>query len=267
MDSFVATKRELIHYWTDQGTESIDFTLAKARLFSHFSEFNIVFSASELKKGNTIAQSIFLKQFKDHFPAGTIHICDLSFLSSQPKRFIILEYQNQFFLGPDNGFFPLGFSEMDVDYFRINNEPFFKDPLGEIYIPTLHTILSNKEKKLSELFEVKTVMVKSIWIKPIINDMNMRLTCLYIDHQGSAFFNITKTEFEEARKGRKVVFRLSGNNILGLKNQADDVPEGEIVAYFDWGNLLKLVQNSGNFSKHLAVYENTQILVEFKDPK
>jgi S-adenosylmethionine hydrolase len=60
---------------------------------------------------------------------------------------------------------------------------------------------------------------------------------------------------------------MSTGNIYGIHNQAEDVDEGEIVAYFDWGNILKLTQNSGNFSKHLAIYENSQIMVEFSEPK
>ena len=79
MDSFDASKSELIHYWTDVGVESIEFTLAQARLYRHFPKMNIAISPSRLKKGNVMAQSIVLKQFKKQFPANTIHICDLSF--------------------------------------------------------------------------------------------------------------------------------------------------------------------------------------------
>jgi S-adenosylmethionine hydrolase len=267
MDSFDASKSELIHYWTDLGTESIEFTLAQARLYRNFPKFNIAFSPSKLKKGNVMAQSIVFRQFKDYFPAGTIHICNTSFVSAQSRRFIICKLSDQLFLGPDNGLFHLGFNDPDIDYYRINNNHFDKDPLGEIYIPAIQALIEHPQKPLNELFEPKTVMLKPFFIQPVVNEKNIRITCLYIDHQGSAYFNITKEEFEEIRKGRNVRFRMSTGTIYGIRNQAEDVDEGEIVAFFDWGNILKLTQNSGNFSKHLAIYENSQIIVEFSEPK
>lgn len=267
MDSFDASKSELIHYWTDLGTESIEFTLAQARLYRNFPKFTIAFSPSRLKKGNVMAQSIVFRQFKDYFPPGTIHICNTSFISAQSRRFIVCLYLDQLFLGPDNGLFHLGFDDPDKLYYRINNDHFDKDPLSEIYIPAIQEMIKHPQKSLEELFEPKTVMLKPFIIQPVINDMNIRITCLYIDHQGSAYFNITKDEFERIRNGRNVRFRMSTGNIYGIRNQAEDVDEGEIVAFFDWGNILKLTQNSGNFSKHLAIYENSQIMVEFSEPK
>jgi hypothetical protein len=263
MDSFDASKSELIHYWTDVGVESIEFTLAQARLYRHFPKMNIAISPSRLKKGNVMAQSIVLKQFKEQFPANTIHICDLSFVSNQPRRFIILEYQSQLFLGPDNGLFYIAFNGQPVDFLRIMNNNFLKDPLGEIYIPTILDVITEHEKPLTELFTPKDFMVRPITLQPVINDKTMRITCLYVDHVGNAFFNVHQNEFEEIRNGRKARIRMMTGTINKISNQMEDVTEGEIVAYFDWGGILKLSQNAGNFSKHLAVYENNQIIVEF----
>ena len=135
MQSFAANNNHLIHYWVDFGTESIDFTLGQAKIYAAFPNARMIVSPSKLKKGNIQAQSIYLKQFIDQFPPNTIHICHLSFHSSQTKRFVITQINDQFLVGPDNGFFHLTIGNELHKSFILPVDKFKNNSLTEVYLP------------------------------------------------------------------------------------------------------------------------------------
>ena len=69
---------------------------------------------------------------------------------------------------------------------------------------------------------------------------------LMIDRFLNVIVNITKTEFEEARKGRsfKIVL-LGGTHIENISDHYADVHEGEKLAFFNEAGYLEIAVNKG----------------------
>jgi S-adenosylmethionine hydrolase len=268
MESANGNKPKIIHYWSDARFDSVDFTIAQSKLFSDFHEYSIALSPSDIKKGHSVYQSVVLRQFMNEFPAGTIHICNLSFIAIQTKRYIIAKYNNQIFLGPDNGFFYLAFPQDQVSYFIIPTQgiPLPIKALTDIYIPTVKKILhENLFDLIESTYEPKVHMVKPLALNPTIAGNVIRLTCMYIDHSGNAFFNIDKTEFNELCNGRKFRIRTLFETFDRISTDYDDVPEGQILCLFGNGDIFQIAQNAGNVAHALAIEPNSQIIVEFLD--
>ncbi|MEY3966217.1 MAG: hypothetical protein RL263_1386 [Bacteroidota bacterium] len=268
MESANGNKPKIIHYWSDARFDSVDFTIAQSKLFSDFHEYSIALSPSDIKKGHSVYQSVVLRQFMNEFPAGTIHICNLSFIAIQTKRYIIAKYNNQIFLGPDNGFFYLAFPQDQVSYFIIPTQgiPLPIKALTDIYIPTVKKILhENLFDLIESTYEPKVHMVKPLALNPTIAGNVIRLTCTYVDNSGNAFFNIHKAEFNELCNGRKFRIKTLFETFDRISTDYDDVPEGQILCLFGYGDIFQIAQNAGNVAHALAIEPNSQIIVEFLD--
>lgn len=268
MQSANGNKPKIIHYWSDARFDSVEFTIAQSKLFYYFNVFSIALSPSDIKKGHSVYQSVVLRQFMNEFPEGTIHICNLSFIATQTKRFIIAKYRNQLFLGPDNGFFYLSFPQELVSYYIIptNGIALPIRALTDIYIPTVNRIISeNLFDQIESAFEPKVHMVKPLPLNPTIAGNVVRLTCTYIDSSGNAFFNINKSEFNELCKNRKFRIKTLFETFDRISSDYDDVPEGQVLCLFGHGDIFQIAQNAGNVSHALAIEPNTQILIEFFD--
>lgn len=266
MQSGDGKRHVMIHYWCDHGTQTIDYTLAQSSLASAFPSATVILTAIPLQKGNTREQALVLKQFMRSFPAGSIHICHLSTLSSEPPRYVITQKFQQFFLGPASGFLYLAFEDNELPFYIVPNDGNNHwDTLKALYIPAVEKLLSHSNFNLSEIFRLKEIAHKQMWVQPIIKGHTMRIVCMYIDGYGNCYFNVNKTEFEKIRNERKVRILTQMVVIDGVMNDYNDMPEGRVLALFGYGDLLQIAQNNGNCSKNMGIYIDHPILVEFYD--
>ena len=264
MQSADGKRQLMIHYWCDYGSQTIDFTLAQASLYATFSNSPLIFSALLMEFYNQREQAILLKQFKDSFPKDVIHICHLATRPSEPPRYMVVKYNESYFLGPATDFMQLAFESDDLEYFIIPNDGTNKwNTLKDIYIPAAKKIADNINSPLSELFKPKQLLKKPMWIQPTVKANIILLICMYIDLHWNCYFNISKTAFEKYRQNRKVRTRTQMANIMGIMNDYNDMPEGRPLALFGHGDMFQLAQNSGNLSKNFGIYQDHAIIVEF----
>ncbi len=261
MDSLSANNQLIFHYWIDFGTESIDYSIGQAQIYATFPDVKTIVSPSKIKKGHILSQSIHLKLFKDEFPPNTIHICHLSFISTQPKRFILTKYKNQYFLGPDSGIFYMAFEKDDVEYFILPVDKFKYNALKEVYLPAIEMLI-NSNFDIENTFQPKTILMKMNTIQPTISNNIMRLTALYVDSYGNVYFNLDKEQFDSFTQGKPFEFKSHSFKLDRISNDYDDVPEGEILALFSVGNMLQIAGNASNASTKLALKEDSMILLE-----
>lgn len=262
MDSFPANNQLLIHFWVDFGSDSIDFTLGQAAIYHTFPHAKLVVSPTNIKKGHIQSQSVYLKQFIDKFPPNTVHICHLTFASSQSKRFVITKVDDQYFIGPDNGFFYLTMPNDEQEYYILPVDNFRINPLTEVYLPSLKKAIENNFE-LSAIFKIKSIMVKPLMVQPIIAENSIKVKTIHIDSKGNVFFNLDKQTFEDCRKNRNFVLRNHTMKITNVSLDYDDVPEGEILCMFTYGNILQVAQNAGNASEKLGLTENAFAIIDF----
>lgn len=260
MESNSANNHHILHYWIDFGTESIDYSISQAHLHAAFPKIKTIVSPSKIKKGHIQPQAVYLKLFKDEFPAHTIHVCHVSFISTQSKRFMITKYKDQYFLGPDNGLFTMAFDENQT-YYKLPVSHFRYDSLREVYIPAVKMLIEGNFE-IEQLFEPKEILMKMNTLQPTVTNNSMRLTALYVDTNGNVYFNLDKKTFDEFTMGRAFSLKAYSFKIERILNDYDDVPEGEILALFNYGNMLQIASNASNASAKLGLQTDSMILLE-----
>ena len=108
-------------------------------------------------------------------------------------------------------------------------------------------------------------MVKSSMMQPTINGNIVRLAVLYNDNNGNAFFNIDKVNFELLRNNRNFILRNHTFRINRVSEDYDDVPEGEALCLFTYGNILQVAQNVGNAADLLGLTVDSFAILEFTE--
>ena len=62
--------------------------------------------------------------------------------------------------------------------------------------------------------------------------------------------------------GRALSLKAYSFKIDRILNDYDDVPEGEILALFNYGNMLQIASNASNASTKLGLQTDSMILLE-----
>jgi len=235
----------IIHLITDFGFEAPEHTIAQVQLYRNFPGASIVFSPQSFRKGHALQQAIFGKLVCGHFPDNSIHILRVGTLAKLPPRFVLGHFGNQFFLAPDNGVLPL----------------LFDDPHGEnasYYLSSGYNVVDRLQKK-EQVYRVTMP-------EPTISGSILRLTVIYNDFFGNAYFNLNYRDFELLRNQRK--FRLMINHyteINKLSLDYNDVPEGHPICTFGHGGLLQVAVNAGSSAQLLELLEGKNVMLEFID--
>ena len=97
----------IITLTTDLGTKDSYLASLKASIFSEINDVNLVDISNEIEPYNILQASIVLKNcFKD-FPKDTIHIVAVDDEISVENDHIAVYANGHYFIGSDNGIFPL----------------------------------------------------------------------------------------------------------------------------------------------------------------
>jgi S-adenosylmethionine hydrolase len=258
----------IIHLITDFGFEAPEHTIAQVQLYRNFPGASIVFSPQSFRKGHALQQAIFGKLVCGHFPDNSIHILRVGTLAKLPPRFVLGHFGNQFFLAPDNGVLPLLFDDPhgeNASYYQITPIDPVVNPLLQVFIPAVTNLLSSGYNVVDRL-QKKEQVYRVTMPEPTISGSILRLTVIYNDFFGNAYFNLNYRDFELLRNQRK--FRLMINHyteINKLSLDYNDVPEGHPICTFGHGGLLQVAVNAGSSAQLLELLEGKNVMLEFID--
>ena len=258
-----------IHLITDFGFDAPEHTIAQIQLIRNFPGSSIVYSPQPFRKGHALQQAIFGRLVCGHFPDNSIHVLRVGSLAKLPPRFVLGYFGNQFFLSPDNGVLPLLFDDPNgenAEYYQITPTDSMVNPLLQVYIPTIKSIL-NSEYRLHTHFEKKDQVYRITMPEPTISGNVMRLTVIYNDVFGNAYFNLNYRDFESLRNQRR--FRLIINHLTEINRLSldyNDVQEGNAICTFGHGGMLQIAVNAGSSAQLLGLSEGKNVMLEFVDP-
>ena len=259
---------------TDIGLQDFYVPALKARILSKFEgNVTIIDISHEISPFNISQASFILKHsFKD-FPSGTIHIVGVDSEISDKKCGLIVKCQNQFFIGADNGIFSLMFKDLEIEVYQINSEYITPTnfPSRDIFIEIAKLI--SEGNSLSSLGMIKEDMRIKQTYQPVLTEDVIRGSVLYIDHYGNIITNISKSLFEENRKGRDYTIHFRNYEITEISTFYHEVPVGEKLAIFNSTNCLEIAINravdgaGGGAHKLFGLKQNDYVNVIFSEPK
>jgi len=109
----------IITLTTDLGLKDYYLSTVKAVILKGCEQVNIVDITHEIPAFNLADAAFQVKNAYPEFPPGTIHVVSVDTLVSNATAYLLIEEQEQYFIGADNGLFSLVFHQMPAKVFQI----------------------------------------------------------------------------------------------------------------------------------------------------
>lgn len=241
---------------TDMGLSDHYVASLKGTLLKSVADVAIVDITHSVRPFDVSEAAFHVKScFKD-FPDGTIHVIGvdsepvINFNGPDGSFPCIMEYQNQYFVSSDNGFFgaflreerPTGIWQIDN---VLSNPQKFKFPTKNILLDAA-TKLLNGEAPASIGTLVDTY--KNALTMTAISETNLiKGYVVHIDNYGNAITNIDEELFNRFGKDTPFIiyFKRKDYYIDKISGAYNEVAQGERVAIFNENGFLEIAINRG----------------------
>ncbi len=245
---------------TDFGTNNFYLASFKGMILSYLHTVQII-DVSHTTAVFDIQSSAFqLQNTWKSFPQHTVHFVQVGEQYANKQRFIATEFENQYFVLPDNGMITLILQDYPSKVIPIlPNEHF--ETKTQFLAQIVTDILKNQS--IDFLGKPTNQYVERLSPKPIVSDQLIRGTIQYIDRYGNLITNIDKKLFDHllGENGFEIITRSGQFN--QISDTYTDVDQGDMLCLFNSLQLLQISINEGNASELLGLKIGDQIQVEF----
>ncbi len=238
----------------------------KGKILSQSTQAQVVDISHQVPPFNITQAAFILRNCFYNFPRGSVHIIGVNTEGGKDVPFLLVEYQNHYFIGTDNGIFGLLFSEPPSRIIELKSPnklhsfssfSVFSEAAARLANGDKPDALGKVVKKYQERIPLRAAIDKSVITGSVI----------YIDSFRNAITNITKELFDRIGENRPFEIYVQSNHymITRLNNYYHETAPGEILAIFNSVGLLEIAINKGNAADLLNLTTNSSIRVKFKE--
>ena len=201
------------------------------------------------------------------FPDDTIHLVVVDPGVGTDRDAVIVRWNRQWFVGPDNGLFSLMTEQEGVESWRLDQPSYWKKPVSntfhgrDIFAPIAAHLANgvSPEKMGVAGHELLTWR----WVEPILDHDGIRGWVAHIDRFGNLISNIPGSWMDGREQGSFKIY--VGNTIIdALHPTFGAVEAGDEVAYIGSSGMLEVAVNQGHAGELLGVPKGSQLTVVFQ---
>lgn len=238
----------LITLSSDIGQQDYVVPAIKGQLLSNVSDIQIIDITHYLSQSNLPEAAYLCSNAFAYFPKNTIHIVLLNFFEISKPHILITKHNNQIIICADNGWITMLLEKNPEQVYALPiniKQPFLQ--ITEQIAKAIGAIVAGKDIH-TVANPINDIVVKHP-LKPTASDNWIKGQIIFIDNFENVVVNITKSFFEEHRKGRgfKIVFKRN-ETIEALSNNYLSISEGEKLAWFNSAGYLEIAINKGNMA-------------------
>jgi len=237
---------------TDIGQTDYVVGAIKGQLVRAVPSVSIIDITHQLVAGNYLHAAYVCTNAFKFYPSGTFHFIIINLFEKSPDHLLLARFKEQFIVCPNNGILTMITGQKPDDIISI-----------KIIQKDLAGVLNFSETFADTLFTIENGVA---WQKTgtVITDIEEKYPfrstngpdwidsqIIFIDQFENVVINLTKTEFEEHRKGRKFRIVLPARNddgIIRISENYASVEQGERLAWFNSAGYLELAVNKGNLA-------------------
>lgn len=250
------------------GTRDYYVGVLKGAIFNLYPEVNIVDLSHHIKPFYVPGAAMTVRNSYPNFPKGTVHLIGVSPNRSERIDHLAIEFRGQYFIGADNGMFPLIF---DREPTKIVNLSLIRQPDTVSIFPSrdIFAVAACHLAKggiMEMLGRPTQIMNERTAFVPVTDGPVIRGLAIHVDIYGNIITNIDKNLFRTVGQGRpfEIRFRREQHVINKIYHSYSDVPNGEKMALFGASGLLEIAINGSNAAQLLGVKHEDVISITFK---
>ena len=238
----------LLTLTSDIGQQDYLLGAVKGRLLQINPSFILVDISHSIAPFNYPQAAYICRNAINEFPPQTYHLLLVNLFEKKPEQLLLAFHNQQYILCADNGLLTMMLEEkpewviaLPLDKQTDKNTLYCVQVMGQA-IQQLQN-----GSRLQDIGEADAPYIEKRPLRPMVGEDWMEGQILFIDNFENIIVNITRSQFEEQRKGRhfKIVFKRD-EVIEKIAETYADVPEGEKLAMFNSGGYLEIAINKGN---------------------
>jgi len=250
---------------TDFGLKDHYVGAMKAVILGISPDVRLVDISHEIPPQDIMAGAWVMRNAAMYFPPKTVHLVVVDPGVGTHRDPVVIEIEDQFFVGPDNGIFSLIADAFEYRATKLTNPDYWLEKTSQtfhgrdIFAPVAAHL--TKGVAVSELGERIHEIVTYRWAIPIADKDGIQGWIVHIDRFGNLITNIPKSMLESILGGRNFKIYV-GNSILNeILPAFGAVHDGEPVAYIGSSDVLEIAINKGNAKEMLGVEKGAQISI------
>ncbi|MEG2336412.1 MAG: SAM-dependent chlorinase/fluorinase, partial [Bacteroidales bacterium] len=258
----------IITLLSDWGTKDHYVASVKGRIYTYLPEATIVDISHEIPFFDLGKAAHVLKNSYFNFPKGSIHIIGVNAVASINMPHVIVEYEQHYFIGADNGIFSLLFPEIPQNVWEVNvmqDSLSYTFPCRDVF-PKVAAKIAHKEDFANFTYhsQIKNILTPNMPAYSHNTDAEgnlidgfIRGIVVYIDHYGNLITNIPRYRFDEFHANfSKFELTLGRETFHKLSQAYQDVSMGDLVALFGADDMLQIAICQGPASSLLNIKIN-----------
>lgn len=238
----------------------------KGVILSLFPGAQLIDITHEIQNFDLMQAAFVVKNTFPAYPDGTIHLIAIDPDTTLASTGLVMYYQNQYFIGPDNGVLSL-ISEGKADQVvMIENEGLMRNAYpnsfraARYYGPTAAFLASGGT--MEEIGSNHT-MRELRWGAPSYAGNCLRGKIIHIDKFGNAITNIDRLGFLDIKKNRRFEIYIRNVRLRRIVNTYSDVSKADALAIFGESNMLEIAMREASAAELLGLKVHDMITIEF----
>jgi S-adenosylmethionine hydrolase len=240
----------LITLTTDFGYTDPFVGIMKGVIFGINPAARIVDLSHGIAAQDIMAAALILRHSSQYFPRGTIHVAVVDPGVGTARRPLLLEFEGNYFIGPDNGVLSLVTEgKRPARIVCLSNRSYQLGPTSltfhgrDIFAPAAaHLSRGIAPEAFGETIED---FIKLAWPSVLKTEATMRGEIVYIDRFGNLFTNMRSDDLRPLL-GKQLQIVIHDFLIPGLSTNYAAVEQGQYVALINSWGLLEIAIHKGN---------------------
>lgn len=260
----------IITLTTDWGYRDFFAGMVKGKLMSALPNARIIDITHGIEPYNLNYATFVVKHACLGFPKGTIHIIDVDSVETADNPFVVVEYNDQYFICTDNGLPYVVFGNEFQSVTRIDKV--YQDR-NEYYTFAVHDLFCKVAAMIANGEPMENIGFKQdgLYVRNPLNYIEspsrLQVYVSYIDNYGNAYLNITLSDFERLRNGRNFRMMVHEREITRISQSYNDNNENaDLLLTVSTTGYLELALKQASASQLLSLSVREGILVYFQDP-
>lgn len=257
----------IITLTTDLGHKDFYQSAVKGAVLSQLPGVNIVDISHQISPFNVAQAAYVVRNASRFFPPGTVHVIGVDAHYQPRPRYLALQHEQQYFIGPDNGIFSLLFDQTPEKIVEIALKPdpaFVHFPVLDIFVKAACRLAGGGG--LEELGNVVKEINQRAFLQPVHEPGLIRGGVIHIDSFQNVITNITQSLFNQVRKNRAFEIYFTRNeSVSEISRYYHEVPEGEKLCLFGISGYLEIAINKGNAAGLLGLDVGDIVIIQFDE--
>jgi S-adenosylmethionine hydrolase len=268
----------MITLTTDFGTRDAYVAAMKGVMLDLHPSATFVDITHEIHPQDVMEAAFVLRTAVPYMPAGTVHLVVVDPGVGTDRRAVAVQHDDQWFVGPDNGVFPLvldddapdAMVELDVPDAWRAPDPSTTFHGRDIFAPVAAHLAAGRA--LDEVGSPIDALDPLRWALPIADEHAVEGQVIHVDRFGNCITNVRRDTLIDTPAARALngapdaptVKCYAGSTILkGLHDTYGEVAEEEPLLLFGSTGFLEVAVNAGNAAERLNIRKGDSVKLTF----